>query len=391
MLTSTKFTLITIGFMFSTAHAAPCEENFSNSGNFLQGSTYKSFTDAPGISQGSAFDGAFADISSEPSWKILSSNRSSGDIQAVNADLYAKGKSVPFNVRIEALGNGSKVSVSYSTPAGMFSSDGPIKAQFCKTLAAASNATSGKTSSGLTSAPTTPTEQQKNRPQTISMEQTTNTARTSEYKKNGMPCIAELCLGDGIPELRKVKWDRAVYYGSTKERPSYVSDGLLNKNVLQGNLKLVRPLYRGELESVASYLWEKKFDDLFLTRAHTVVASCNRSAHLIGTFTSKSGNPTQVAIRLAPIGNTTEKQEWVVSQISRTFPQALSGQQANEIAIELQRRYAGFTGFSNAKYGDAGVDADGHRLMLMFKDGSDIDERLKLHPECGGSNKVNVD
>lgn len=28
----------------------------------------------------------------------------------------------------------------------------------------------------------------------------------SEYKKNGFPCVTEVCLGDGIEELSKVKW-----------------------------------------------------------------------------------------------------------------------------------------------------------------------------------------
>jgi hypothetical protein len=42
------------------------------------------------------------------------------------------------------------------------------------------------------------------------------------YEKNGLPCIAELCVGDGLEELSRIKWDRAKSALSLMGKPDYV-------------------------------------------------------------------------------------------------------------------------------------------------------------------------
>ena len=42
------------------------------------------------------------------------------------------------------------------------------------------------------------------------------------YEKKGLPCIAELCIGDGLEELSKIKWDRAKNAFSLMGKPDYV-------------------------------------------------------------------------------------------------------------------------------------------------------------------------
>ena len=32
-------------------------------------------------------------------------------------------------------------------------------------------------------------------------------AFADEYKKNGLPCVAEICIGDGLEEMARVKWE----------------------------------------------------------------------------------------------------------------------------------------------------------------------------------------
>jgi hypothetical protein len=393
-----NFAVVAMSVLLTNAQAAPCDDNFSQSGSFFQGNTYKSFADVHGVSPSSAFDGALADISKEPSWKILSSNKSAGDIQAVNADSYAKGKSIPFNVRIDALASGAKISVSYATPAGVISPEGAIKAQFCKTIAAATTTTGQQSASNA--APVAPTPvpapaAPKTDGQLVTTaDQPSNTSRTSEYKKNGMPCLAELCLGDGLAELQKIKWDRATSIANFSNKPIYISDiQASNAGVAAEHARKLHGYYRGDVGSVVYYLDARKFDDLFLARAHKVSVSCvwDKFAVLTGTFTSKSGNPTSVQIRLMPQGSGSEKHVWIVVAISRKFPQVLSEKQANEVAMEMQRRYAGFDNYIFAKEGDATVENEyGRGISFRLKVPLALDEKMRLHPECGGSNKVNV-
>ena len=44
--------------------------------------------------------------------------------------------------------------------------------------------------------------------QKVEETKTEATGANLEYLKNGMPCLAEVCLRDGIAELQKIKWDK---------------------------------------------------------------------------------------------------------------------------------------------------------------------------------------
>jgi len=48
------------------------------------------------------------------------------------------------------------------------------------------------------------------------------------YEKSGLPCTAELCIGDGLAELGKVKWDRAKAALSLSGKPDYVGSRSLD-------------------------------------------------------------------------------------------------------------------------------------------------------------------
>ena len=108
--------------------AAPCESNFVSGGNFITGSSYKTYADLPNTSAAKAYDGALADIAKTPSWKILTQDKANGVIQAVQADSYNKnGKVIPLNINIEQVGIGSKMSMSYTTPAATLSPVSAVK------------------------------------------------------------------------------------------------------------------------------------------------------------------------------------------------------------------------------------------------------------------------
>lgn len=133
--------------------AAPCDENFTSSGNLIVGSTYKTFAELPNVSTEAAFQGAYADIAKEPSWKILSSDKANGALQAVQAASYAKGKTIPLNIVIEPISGGSKISLAYATPAGTLSPESAVKSQFCQTIASAVNGVASSQPSVASSLP----------------------------------------------------------------------------------------------------------------------------------------------------------------------------------------------------------------------------------------------
>ena len=129
------------------SYAAPCDANFTSSGNIITGSTYKTFSELPNVSAASAFEGALADIAKEPSWKILAQDKSKGIIQAVQAESYNKGKVIPLNVTIVPAGSGAKINMDYVTPTGSLSPASAVKNQFCQTIAAAENFAGGSPAS----------------------------------------------------------------------------------------------------------------------------------------------------------------------------------------------------------------------------------------------------
>lgn len=372
------------------AYAAACDNNFNSSGNFLIGTTYKTVDELPAVNSNSAFDGALADISSEPSWKVLSANKATGDIQAVNADSYAKGKSIPFNVHIDANGSGSKISLSYVTSPGVMSPETAIRAQFCKTIAAAASFVSSQPAKGQAAAAVNGANNAGNGPRPLG-EAASNMSRTNEYWKNGLPCIAEICVGDGISSLKKVQWDRAAYGTPPGMATKYFSDGPAIKGSLQVEILKNSDLFRGDLKNTVVYLNNKGFDGKFLMHAHSLVACRGFANWLGGRFTSKSGNPTEVAIGLEPIPGGGGKQEWIVTAISRTFPQVKSNKQMDETVEEMQKRYGSSRLSVNTDRWDATRELGGNRFAFILQVPSEVDELKRQHPLCGGTAKVNVD
>ncbi|MFM8900187.1 MAG: hypothetical protein ACKOF9_09615, partial [Burkholderiales bacterium] len=72
-----------------------------------------------------------------------------------------------------------------------------------------------------------------------------------ELEKNGLPCVAEICLGDGIAELSKVQWDRAKNPFSSPQKQLYTA----TRKVSEGEMKLVQSRFRGDLGQAAPFLY----------------------------------------------------------------------------------------------------------------------------------------
>ena len=360
-------------------YAAPCESKFVSGGNFITGSIYKTYADLPNTNAINAFDGALADIVKTPSWKILAQDKANGVIQAVQADSYNKsGKVIPLNINIVGAGSGAKISIDYVTPAATLSPESAIKIQFCQTIAAAESGKGATNAAVVTQAGSIKTAQMPKVEET----KTEATGANLEYVKNGMPCLAEVCLGDGIAELQKIKWDK-------------VKKETVNKSLLE----YVNTNFRGKLKASTPYLRRGFsgntgiFDSQALSNLHTVIADCVTQSYtlLSGTFTSKAGNPTEVVIRLVPSqDNLTQK--WTVVTIRRTY-KTQSLQQSNEVIGQLKERYANFSTILNVvKEGEPQVYIDSINPALTLSAYLQTAvERARLHPACEGSAKVNID
>lgn len=225
---------------------------------------------------------------------------------------------------------------------------------------------------------------------------TSQFAQAAEYQKNGLPCVAEICVGDGLAEMAKVPWERAKlpFASLASKQTIYMSD----EKVSQGRADLIRADYRGDLGKAMPYLDGKGFDAAALPALARVTAVCSSDQTLRGTYMSPSGHPTSVLISLTSYGGSTDQQRWMVTSISRDYPSAVSREQKDEIENELKSRYADFRRGNKrvrnskpvpAQFSNTFGSVYGFQLTMFL--GLEEGNRLKQHPLCGGSNKVKVD
>lgn len=135
--------------MVSTGAMAgePCMDNFTADGNFVLGKTYATYAVLPGVSPARAFDAA-AEFTTAHGFVIKASSRDAGTISAMQADAYARGRSVPLNIQIQQQGsNDTRIGINYIVSGAAFSPEDAIKRHFCMTIAAAAQ-TAGTRSGG---------------------------------------------------------------------------------------------------------------------------------------------------------------------------------------------------------------------------------------------------
>lgn len=220
-----------------------------------------------------------------------------------------------------------------------------------------------------------------------------STCLAQQNEKNGLPCVAEICLGDSIPELSKLQWDRAKNPFSNPKKPLYTGARKLS----EGEMKLLNLQFRGNIPPAAAFLYDKQFDSGALPALAQVIAACSAN-ELIGTYTTQNGNPTRVGIVLTPNQSDTSKQQWTVTSIVRTFPAAVSNEQKTELEAQLVERYHAYgaknMNIKNAKPGEGRYFANygtpfGFHLSLFR--GLEEANRMKLHAACGGTEKLKID
>ena len=202
-------------------------------------------------------------------------------------------------------------------------------------------------------------------------------------EKNGMPCVAEICIGDGIAELKQIPWER--------------EKNLSNRKLTDSSLAFLRQTFQGDLSGAAPYLEARKFDGEALDSISRVSAACRKEA-LIGNYVSQGGNPTVVYIELTPNQGPVTTLKWTVTMISRKIPSAVTDQQKAEIQAGLAARYKAFDirqRHKNIEAGDSNFEMQNtfsnFGFTLALYNGMAHYDRLKQHPLCGGGKKLTAD
>ncbi|MES2320493.1 MAG: hypothetical protein V4631_23695 [Pseudomonadota bacterium] len=207
-------------------------------------------------------------------------------------------------------------------------------------------------------------------------------AQTME--KNNLPCVPELCVGDGMAELAKLQWVPA----QTSFKINNKFQNTAERKLSEDDLKVLKALYPNAADA-APYLYEKQFDAQALAMLGRVTAACDAN-ELFGNFGS-AGAPTRVGISLMPSAADASRHVWTVTSIVREFPDAATIEQKASLTTLLKRRYskfgAGSTELPPAKPGEGryflgGMANFGFGLSMVRA--PDEGNRMVKHPMCGG-------
>lgn len=207
-------------------------------------------------------------------------------------------------------------------------------------------------------------------------------------EKNGLPCVPEICLGDGLPELSKIQWAPAQTSFKINNKVQNTSERKLSDD----DLKTLKAIFPSAGEA-APFLYEKQFDSSALAGLSRVTAACDVN-ELFGSFGSSEA-PTKVGISLSPNLTDSSRQAWTVTSIIREFPTAVTIEQKADLTLLLKRRYARFGAGSRelppAKPGEGrfflgGMAHFGFGLSLIRA--PDEEARMKAHPLCSAGAKA---
>ena len=207
-------------------------------------------------------------------------------------------------------------------------------------------------------------------------------------ERNGLPCVAELCIGDGLAELAKIQWAPAQSSAKVNNKVQRTIDKKLNEDDMR-MLKLTYP----EAGEAAPFLHERTFDASALPVLSRVTAACQAN-ELTGTYGAGGETPTRVGISLTPNLAEPGKQVWTVTTITREFPSADTNEERAAITKLLTRRYGQFGAGTRTvedkpgagRFFPSGMAKFGFGLSLNR--GSDEAARMMKHPSCSSGDKV---
>jgi hypothetical protein len=207
-------------------------------------------------------------------------------------------------------------------------------------------------------------------------------------EKNELPCVAEICIGDGLAELAKVQWAPAQASYKVNNKALLTAEHKLSDD----DMRMLKATYPNP-GAAAPFLNDKLFDASALPALALVTAACQTN-ELTGSYGGDGSTPTRVGISLMPSLANPATQSWTVTTIVRDFPSAVSNEERAEMTRQLTRRYAKFGASARTvpfKAGDgrffpSGAARFGFGLSLFR--GTDEGSRMMAHPACAGMVKA---
>ena len=209
------------------------------------------------------------------------------------------------------------------------------------------------------------------------------TCFAQDYIKNGRACVAEICLGDGVLELQRIKWSPVDI---SKIKVDEYSMAALNKRFPE---KLPSNLPR--------YLSVKKFDATSLNDLSKVTVICTDDDNMLsGEYKTSSGNSTEVLIRLLPKSKSDSNLGWQVVHIQRgtSGTAYFTNEEKSSFKSQIEERYKEFNPLEFGAYSkENGLDnvsyqMGGNWMNLRLMD-RDFYGKI-VHPsQC--NKKVNLD
>lgn len=215
-----------------------------------------------------------------------------------------------------------------------------------------------------------------------------------QTEKNGLPCVAEICIGDGLAELSKIQWTQASNPIKLGNKLQPTSAHALSDD----DLRSVKGTFPNPSDA-APYLFERQFDNAALPGLARIGAACQVN-ELVGSYGANGATPTRVGVSLTPSATDPAKQIWTVTTIEREFPGLMSNEQRSQINTQLKLRYAQFGAFNSnlgsgkpgeGRFIPSGMTRFGFGLSMVRA--RDEGDRLKMHPACanGSTSSASAD
>lgn len=291
--------LVSIG-----AKAADCETNFTSSGSFLTGQTYKTSAVLPSVGAEAAFQGAYRHIAKE-GWRIERADQAAGVLLAINAK-SSPGRPIPLNLTVEPANGGSKLSLSYSTPGGAMSPESAIKSGFCKIVDAAAAAPApAATTTAVASTPAA----------------TGQPAATAGA--TGTPlCLAGACLGMTLEQAAALKLKPRQAPPAQNIMPTQQRAGMYGIDTT-GKLVMINGV--GGIDSA----WIKQYKQ-------TVKTLCTSYFPLSAQVAASDGEPVGMTFSMFMRDG---KPVYLLSEIHRNFPMNMSASERKNLENQLRVKY----------------------------------------------------
>ena len=203
-------------------------------------------------------------------------------------------------------------------------------------------------------------------------------------EKNGLPCVPEICIGDGIAELSKIQWNLAQNPVKLGNTPHPTSAHALRDD----DMRAINSVFPGAAEA-APYLHQRQFDSGALAALSRVATAC-QSNELVGSFGAAGSTPTKVRISLMPSLANPAKLAWTVTSVAREFPTASNIDERTQLNRMLNKKYAKFA----AEKVDSGKTGEGYYspsatthfgFALSLSRAADEGKRMQDNPGCSGA------